>query len=169
MSCYVILKNEYAKAAAVFGAFTEIEKYHEPLLYKYNFEKQRMYNFDDVMDDFMKLYELNYQSVCGSWNLFTIDQDAEIDTKTVLKYKDYIKKMWNYGRHTNINNITTIKNIFFDLYKFFRSVLYQIDNDEMNKQASKIIGTYNGYILDFLSQLDCIESDSWGEFNIDLQ
>ena len=166
MSCYVILKNEYAKAAAVFGAFTEIEKYHEPLLYRYNFENQRMYNFYDVLNDFMELYKINYESVCESWRKTTIDQDESIDRKLCLQYKDYVKKLWTYKRHTDIKYHSEIKNIFYDLYKFFRSVLYQIDNKELREKASKIIGLYNGYLLEFLIQLDSYESDSWGEFNI---
>ena len=172
MSCFLISRQEFAKAGAVLGAFTEIQNsYKEPVLYRYNFEAKRMYNSDDVIKEILSLYDINLKSICDSWeedeSYFQDSWGLAYDE--ILQYKNYIKSL-NLKRHSDIKYRNKLVNILFGVHKFFNSVSYQIDDLALNKEANKIINQYNSYILEIISYLDHInvdtDVDSWGNFDI---
>lgn len=170
MSCYVINKQDYAKVGATLGAFTEIQSYYrEPILYKYNFEKGKLSDWQDIQKDILKLFDINLKSVSESWNEDLKDTE-EIDQTECIKYKEYIKKLWR-KRQMDIRYQTEFDKVMFSIYQFFRSVSYQIDNRELNEQANNIIGKYSNYLLEIMRESKHIENDTscWGAFELDIE
>lgn len=170
MSSFAINKQDYARVGALFGAFTEIQDSHrEPMLYKYNFEKGRLCDWQDIVKDFTELYKINLESV----NLQYEDncEDTEtINFEECLKYKEYMKKLYKKAR-IDIREQKKVEELIFNIYHFFRSVNYQIDDKDCSIKAQLILGRYQGYLLEILKNLKYIEPsiECWGSFELDIE
>lgn len=168
MSCFTINKQDYARVGALFGAFTEIQDRHrEPMLYKYNFQKGRLCDWKDIVEDFTELYKINLESVNDNYDESNEDTET-INFEECLKYKDYMRKLYMTAHHFDTTKRKEFKDLIFNIYHFFRSVNYQIDNQECSERAQVILGRYEGYLLEILKNMDCIEPsiDCWGAFEL---
>ena len=160
MSSFIIDVEEYVKAGAFLGAFTEIKNYYrEPVIYKYNFEKGCLSNYNDVVKDFIELYKLNVKSFNDQYNE---------SNRLNVKVEDYTNLISQYvARAKQIaHNKELLSQTIFNLHKFFRSVNYQIEEDNCSRKANKIMGEYRNYMFEILNLVEQKESECWGEFEI---
>ena len=170
MSSFIINKQDYARVGALFGAFTEIQESHrEPILYKYNFEKGRLCDWQDIVKDFTELYKLNLESVNLQYEE-NYEDDETIDFEECLKYKEYMKSLYKKAQ-LDITKRDKVEELIFNIYHFFRSVNYQIEDEECSIKAKLIIGIYQGYMLEILKNLNHIEPsiECWGSFELDIE
>ena len=73
-------------------------------------------------------------------------------------YMAYAKKV--------LNDENKLESAIANIHQFFRSVNYQIENEELNEKAKKIMSKYECALVGILMETKGVETDSWGAFNI---
>lgn len=162
MSSFVISKNYYIQAAAFIVALAEANT-REPIIYKYNQKKGRIYTREDYKQEFEHIYELNALSVQEQYG----DKIPDADTDEYTQLFDESIKIC----HSAINRYWAgfersgdLKKLADSFRKFTRSVLYQIENDDMRKEAAYILNSYIVDIYEFFATTRHV--DAWGDFDV---
>lgn len=158
MSSFVISKSEYVKVGAFIGAFTEIRRRGDTLLYLYNVEEGRLYNSVDVINEMISIYKMNVDSVNEQYNESSDYDESDSNQFEIAKYMAYAKKV--------LNDENKLESAIANIHQFFRSVNYQIENEELNEKAKKIMSKYECALVGILMETKGVETDSWGDFNI---
>lgn len=120
MSSFVISKIEYIKAAGLmFGIETS----------------KRMpfrYFLDSVRNCFNDCYDMNDKSVCEQYGEEYHGGDDRTFDNVFEEYKEKGRMIWSGDSDAPM----TRKELRLALLNFFQSVLYQIENEEMNTKVS---------------------------------
>ena len=143
MSSFVVDKSEFVKAAGLMYGIERAKR------------DSHLYFLENVRKEFVKAYELNVASVNEQYHDDCMPDGASYDT-LFEEYKKKGEDVYNstiFGR----DDLRKVRN---GLFTFFRSVLYQIENEEMSKEVSS-------FFFDCLSKLYEREYRSvdgwWGE------
>ncbi len=158
MSSFIIDKNEYVKVGAFIGAFTEIRNRGDLLIYLYNQEKSRLYTANDVIEEMVSIYKMNVDSVNEQYGEHTEYDDEEIERMLVAKYMSYAKKI--------LYDEKKLENAIANVHQFFRSVNYQIENEELNARAKEIMQKFECALWGVLIEIKGIPVETWGSFDI---
>lgn len=134
MSSFVISKQEYVKAAGLCaGILTNV-------FGGYKADSISKYWYDRTLQEFVKLYNLNEKSVAEQYG----DDEptpvvaTEHDEALFAEYAAKAVAM------SHAKQVLLVQN----LYSFFRSSLYQIEDEECETKAMRIIYTYEEAIRD---------------------
>ena len=116
MSSFVINKREYVKAAGLMYGIEASEK-----------ANAHRYFLENVHKNFVKCYELNVDSVNEQYG----DESGKDFSDYDYEFTQFCKigERIKCGLHKNM----TFEELRINLMNFFRSVLYQIENDEMSQ------------------------------------
>ena len=158
MSSFIIDKNEYVKVGAFIGAFTEMRYRGDLLIYLYNEQTNKLYTANDVINEMVNIYQLNVASVNEQYGEDNEYDDEKLDRMLVAKYMGYAKKI--------LYDENKLEIAIANVHKFFRSVNYQIENEELNARAKEIMQKYECALLDVFMEIKGIPTDSWGSFDI---
>ena len=146
MSSFVINKREYVKAAG--------------LMYGIEASKNlpHKYFLDHVRENFVKCYELNVDSVNEQYGNESGKDFSDYD----YEFEQYCKigeHIWWYGLYNGM----TFKELRINLMEFFRSVLYQIENEEMSQFVAAFFFECTSKM--FGSELYAVEG-WWGDIGL---
>lgn len=168
MSCYVISKSDYEKVAGCIAAIgTQLDYYREQNFYRceWNGTGYHLWDADDFRKDILKLYDLNVESVSKSWRK-KLDIDDATYQKEFLQGYELALKLWR-NRVDTIYDIANLEKLIYMINDFFKSVNYQLDDDECREKANKIMGYYQGQFVNLLKRIKVgYESLAWGEFDL---
>lgn len=160
MSSFVINKVDYVKCAGFLSAFTEIKKINnEPILRIWDISKNCAKDAKDVLNDFCKLAELNAESVALQYNEENNGVEDCMYEDEFSKYYKQAKLLFKYGGiFTEQEHKKQLQHAIYSVIKFFKSILYQIEDEKCAKQANFILQVLDGFNND--------DFDTWGTFEI---
>lgn len=158
MSCCLIDLENYVRVGAYLGGFTQIKKWDEPILREWNFEKGRCNGMEEVLADFVELYKLNVKGVELRYNEEEAKEEMNLSmfSEDIAKYSALAKK--------HFRNEEKMVEAFKRISHFFRSVSYQIDDNETNRKANEIMNKYARHMTNILGR---DEEECWGEFYLE--
>lgn len=144
MSSFVIDKIEYVKAAGLMYGIESV-KTNKHVLF-----------MNCVYDKFCWCYNINVESVSEQY-----DEDQSYDNNKYLDvFKEYAKK--GAGIFYGVNPKIRMPMLKICLMKFFNSVLYQIENEEMNQSVKAFFYTC---VSKLFTETDKVEG-WWGEVEL---
>ena len=145
MSSFVINKREYIKAAGLMYGI-EASKNHP-----------HRYFLENVRKNFVKCYELNVDSVNEQYG----DESGKDGPDYDYEFTQFCKigERIKCGLHESM----TFKELRINLIKFFRSVLYQIENEEMSQFVCAFFFECTSKLFD--SELCAVEG-WWGDVEL---
>ena len=170
MSSFVISKSEYIKAAGFLAAVTEARNYYrEPVLSLWKRSEARRYTAEDVRKDFAALYRINAAAVAEQYG----DREPENETATYAavflaakaRGADLMRRGYMQGSGTAVHEL---RRATYGLVMFLRSAMYQIEGDEYERRALRILNKYYRGLYAMLQKLDGLTDDdvrSWGSFD----
>jgi len=144
MSSFIIDKKEYIKAAGLM----------------YGLESKRKcpntYFLENVRQKFEQLYKLNILSVAEQYgdDPDTIGEDGCSYDGVFIAYKTRVEIIDDI-------ELLAVKN---GLFQFFESILYQIENPDMNKEASAFLYKCTAKLIDICNEHP--EVSWWGKVGI---
>lgn len=168
MSSYVISKIDYARLAGTLaGIGTQKDYYKEQVFYKYSWKNQRIYTAEDFKEEIMRLYDLNAVSVMKQYHDPAREEDENSYDNEFEKYfkkaADLYHKAHTYG---TIDDRSEFEKLCYYIEDFFDSVSYQIEDEECENEARKIMFWYSHNLAKLLKNLKIgHESLTWGDFN----
>ena len=151
MSSFVISKKEYMKAAGLMHGIATSK------------DHPWKYFVENVKARFERLYELNVKSVCKQYKR-EFDGLDECEYQEVFnEYSSMAQTVWS-ADPSDMESFRKRKKICAQLIYFFSCVDYQIEDQEMIKEARSIMFV----CLDiYLVKPDrSLVEDSWGMINI---
>ena len=119
MSCYIIDKIEYVKAAGLLYGVEEQDR-----------DLEHSHYLAHIRENFMDAYKKNVQSVNERYNEKTQPEEEEYD-ETFEVYR-----VLGHEIGTNTNATMNMEQFRWSLYRFFGSVLYQIGNQQLHMEVS---------------------------------
>ena len=121
MSSFVISKKEYIKAAGLVCGVASCSKYGSSVFCA-NVKKQ-----------FEHIYKLNVYSWCEQY-----DEDVEKDT---CDYESVFSDYKELGRriYMGLESKMSLDTLRYSLISFFRSITYQIENEDANMEAASYL------------------------------
>lgn len=145
MSSFVVDKREFVKAAGLLYGIEAAKGVHA-----------HKWFLDNVRAKFNECYEMNEKSVAEQYN-----EDCSFDD---CKYDDVFRKYGQRGLEIGFGeDEISIVALRCKLWKFFRSVLYQIENEEMHSSVS-------AWFMECLTKLYENDIDGvdgwWGEIEL---
>lgn len=169
MSSFVISKKEYVKAAGFIAALArETNRYCEPIIYWYSYEKGGLKEAEDFYNDFVELYKANAESVLLQYN----DKEAETDN---TDYREEFENMMKathrlYMYATKLCTPTSRQALINSIYEFnlfARSVNYQVEDRLLSNFCNHYLDKCQKYLMQILSQeLNHYDGNSWSCFNL---
>ena len=156
MSCCLISLENYIRVGAYLGGFTQIKKWDEPILREWNFEKGRCNGMEEVLADFVELYKMNVKGVALRYDEEEMSEPITIPNEVVREYSIMAKKHYM--------NEEKMVEAFKRISHFFRSVSYQIDDNETNRKANELMNKYARHMTNILGR---DEEECWGEFYLE--
>ncbi len=170
MSSFVIAKREYVKAAGFLAAVVDCENYYrEPALRLWHKREQRLYTAADVWRDMCRLFEINAAAVAkqyGDESREADPSDYEVEFAATFEAG---KQLLNKGyRLHNSGMVRETQRVIYCVIQFFKSALYQIEDEENHRRALRIMNKYFRGLYDVLQALDYIcndDCDCWGRFD----
>ena len=161
MSCFVISKSEYIKAAGLIAGLAEASsKSHANRFWLYNFKDNRNYTTDDYYKTFCKCFEYNALSVQQQYK----DEQPELDDN---EYKDVFKEYINKGKRLFIyKGSQDTKNAVINLKRFFDSCIYQTEEETY---STKMRYFFNQILVNLMEYAITTNEDSvtsWGTLDI---
>ena len=149
MSSYVINKREFIKAAGIMCGFEEGKRY------------PHKYFIETVKARFVKCYELNVDSVAEQYGEESGCYDGSEYNNTFEEYRTKGRALYhNFMRVDDVR--VGVKFILPRMMVFFRSVLYQIENEEM----ANVVGNFFFECIGKLMERDTEVDGWWGEIEI---
>ena len=132
MSSFVISKIEYIKAAG--------------LMYGLESKRKCPHTFflENVKAKFEQLYRLNVLSVAEQYG-----DDPDTIGEDGCSYDSVFNTYKAKGKSIGEFELPTIKN---GLFQFFESILYQIENPDMNKEASAFLYKCTAKLIDICNE-----------------
>ena len=147
MSCFIIDKIEYVKAAGLLYGVTEQD---EDMLHSRFLA--------NIRENFMDAYKKNVQSVNERYNENTKPEEEEYDEM----FEVY--RVLGHEIGTNTNATMNMEQFRWSLYHFFGSVLYQIENQQLHMEVS----AYFYQVMTNLFYEKIHQSGTWwGEVSVD--
>ena len=156
MSCCLISLENYIRVGAYLGGFTQIKKWDEPILREWNFENGRCNGMEEVLADFVELYKMNVKGVALRYDEEEVSEPITIPNEIVREYSALAKK--------HFRNEEKMVEAFKRISHFFRSVSYQIDDNETNRKANELMNKYARHMTNILGR---DEEECWGEFYLE--
>ena len=141
MSSFIVPKIEYMKAAG--------------LLYGFEYAKREPHAWylDHLKEQFLRCYELNVASVNEQYNDY--EKADECDYNEIFEaYKDFGRKCYNTKR----------KEFVYSMLMFFRSVNYQVENEEAKQEVTAWLYTC---IMHLEERHVEVAAEWWGEINLE--
>ena len=147
MSCFIIDKIEYVKAAGLLYGVEEQDR-----------DLEHSHYLAHIRENFMDAYKKNVQSVNERYNEKTQPEKEEYD-ETFEVYR-----VLGHEVGTNTNATMNKEQFRWNLLHFFGSVLYQIENQQLHMEVS-------AYFYKVMAILFCDEIHRtegwWGEVSVD--
>ena len=122
MSSFVVSKQEFIKAAGLMNGLEGSKR------------DSHKYFVDNVRELFVNAYELNVKSVNEQYNDDSLPDGNDYDGL----FKQYQKKGEKLYFSKVIGEDSHFKEIRKGLMVFFRSVLYQIENEKMHQEVAEL-------------------------------
>lgn len=146
MSSFIIDKKEYIKAAGLVCGVASCSKYGGSPVFCANVKKQ-----------FEHIYNLNVYSWCEQY-----DEDIEKDT---CDYESVFNDYKELGRriYMGLESKMSLDALRYSLINFFRSAIYQIENEDAEMEAASYF--YTCITKLFERNTDDI-TDFWGSIDI---
>lgn len=131
MSSYIIAKEEYIKAAGLVAGLAETLGGRHSRIWIYDFETGRNSTPEDYHRKFSECYTMNCLSVIEQYRGDEVGAPANDNNDYMKSFKEYQKigKQTGYTRE-NLNEIV------LELHSFFRSALYQTENNVYNTKMT---------------------------------
>lgn len=144
MSSFVISKIEYIKAAG--------------LMYGLESKRKCPHTFflENVKAKFEQLYRLNVLSVAEQYG-----DDPDTIGEDGCSYDSVFSTYKTRGKNIDEFELPTVKN---GLFRFFESILYQIENPDMNKEASAFLYQCTSKLINICNERP--EVSWWGKVSI---
>lgn len=161
MSSFVISKKEYIRVAGFLAGLADSLYCGEPALRLWDYSRNRVYTPDDYYKAFVWLHHLNAKSVQLQYKDDEMETDPDNYLGEFAVYKSKASSMYNYKRQNLPLQVARIN-------LFLNSVLYQIEDQECERQAK-------GFIYRLMFQLERTvsrrvykeeELDSWSSFEL---
>ena len=170
MSSFVVDKREYTKAAGFLAAVTETKNYYQkPVMYLWNKSQHRPYTADDVLQDFARLYTINAAAVAAQYGDAEPEADPadhrDVFAAAKARGADLMRKGYTLGQQQATYDL---RRAVYGCIMFFRSAMYQIEGDEYERRALRILNKYFRGLYAVLQKLDGLVEDdfrSWGSFD----
>lgn len=119
MSSFIINKREYIKAAGLMYGVAESRRF------------PHKYFLSNIRKNFAEVYGMNVSSVNKQYNDNTPEDVAEYDD-VFEEYRSIGRRVYNGECKLSLDNLRK------KLLRFFSSVLYQIEDEEMNEKAGAL-------------------------------
>lgn len=170
MSSFVISKGEYAKAAGFLSAIVEAKNYYrEPVLSLWNKAQCRRYTAEDVRRDFSRLYEINAAAVAEQYHDPEREHDPDAHDAAFAAGKSRGEQLMRQGYSMERSKPRRdLQRATYGCIQFFHSALHQIESDEYQRRALRILNKYFRGLYEVLRKLDGVTDDdcrSWGSFD----
>jgi hypothetical protein len=172
MSSFVINKEEYTKAGAFLSALVETktsDAFHEPILRLWNKKEHRICIATDIIKDFNRLYIFNVKSVNLQYQ-DNIEPNTNDFTSLYNSFKDeclqLLKKGYTYREQPEQHRLRVA---IYKVINFFECIRYQIEDEELEIKALRILNKYYRELYKILKTLEGFERGecfAWGDFNI---
>ena len=160
MSCFVIEKSSFAKAAGIVAGIADAANAGNSMdrFWLYDSKLGRNMTGTDYLEAFTKVYEMNLRSVSESWKEIlpadTADYTNEFKAAVKVGKKAYSSR-WENGGY-----LRTVQ----ELRNFFQGVRYQIDNPVLEKKVASFL---DAITVRLFAQLDADDNhDSWGSLDL---
>lgn len=160
MSCFVIEKSSFAKAAGIVAGIADAANFDaRDRFWLYDSKHGRNMTGTDYLEAFAKVYEMNLRSVSESWKEIipadTADYTKEFKAAVKIGKKAYSSR-WENGGYLRVAQ---------ELREFFQGVRYQIDNPVLEKKVASFL---DAVTVRLFAQLDADgdNHDSWGSLDL---
>lgn len=163
MSCCVINKREYMKAAGFIAGMLDAGKASRYGLRLFADDRRSEYTPEDIRHDFTGLYLMNVESVRRSWEDGSIAADPGRYDEAFAEYraKGYAIALEHYDRKTQA--------AIAGLQRFAASILYQLDDDTIAEAAQRYLARLLFNIRNFSDRIpQQHESEFWGEYTLSM-
>lgn len=150
MSSFVIDKKEYIKAAGIVAGVASASRD----FWVYDYVEHHNSTAEDFYNRFCDVYRLNALSVQEQYN----DPEPEADTNS---YKAVFNQYMKYGRQYYFKGMKTA---LIELKDFFRSAIYQIENEEYARKTELYFSRIIDALIDKCFPHEC---RSWGTLELD--
>lgn len=148
MSSFVVDKKEFVKAAGLMHGFEESKR------------DKHIYFLNVVYDKFIECWRNNIESVCEQYgDDESIYQDDEDYKEVFEKYSKLGAKIF-MGLNAPIGR----RQFAFSMMQFFSSVLYQVENDDLNDKCASFFFTCTKKL--FECEIHASVDGWWGECEI---
>lgn len=154
MSSYIIAKEEYIKAAGVIAGLAETLGGRMNRIWIYDYETRRNSTPGDYHRKFSEFYTMNCLSVIEQYRGDEVGAPANDNND----YMDTFKKYQNYGQQIGYTR-ENLKEVVLELHSFFRSALYQTENDVYNTKMTYFFNQILEQLLPLV--LNGYETKSW--------
>ncbi len=159
MSSFIISKEEYIKAAGLVAGLSETGGTRRHTLWIYDYETRRNSTPEDYHRKFSEFYTMNALSVIEQYHGDEVGADGH-DMNT---YMDTFKKYQKIGKSAGITK-ENLKEIILELNSFFRSAMYQTENEVYNTKMQYFFNDIISQLFVFL--FPGYETKSWGSLEI---
>ena len=154
MSSFVIGKKEFYKAFGVIVGARESNRNW----FLYDFQLKRDMTNSDYWNKFEKIHDAMVKVVCDRYG----DDPKRYEDNT--RYADECMKArheWFYGDNVKRTQIAV------EIDWFFRSVEYQIDDDDKAMEEARTF--FNGIMMNLYRQIviPAVKPDSWGKLTLE--
>lgn len=155
MSSFTIAKREYMKAAGVVAGIADYYNRGPRSFWIYNYTDGRNCTTEDYKKLFASFYIMNAESVAEQYG----DAEPETDQGT---YEIEFSEATRTATRAIMNG--KLKNLMMELRDFFRSALYQTENEESARVMEEAFSRIIDQILDKAFPR---ETNSWGALDLD--
>lgn len=158
MSSFIISKKEFVKAAGLMCGFEEAKR------------DSHKWFIDNVRKEFEHAYALNVASVNEQYNNSEMPETEQYDEVfEVYRKKGALIQNDGYASNNGIifekvEGVMDKKKFCLSMFKFFRSVLYQIENEAAHRAVSAWFFTCLSHLYD--SDLHSAAALWWGEIDM---
>ena len=161
MSCFVIGKEEYVKAAGCVAGIVEASnRGNRENVFIYDYQRQKKMEGRDFYDCFVELFQMNALNVYEYYSPRHPEDELYTDSNDYMKlFGEWQKK----GREAARDD-QKLKRAIFNLRDFFRSAEYQTAENDAYYFKMKMI--FNNILVALMELLYPHECECWGDFNI---
>ena len=157
MSCFVIGKEEYVKAAGAVAGLVSGNPFRREI-FIYDYQRQKRMNGKDFYDCFVELFQMN------ALNVYEYYSPRHPEDELYTDSNDYtgLFKEWEGIRKAAARDPEKRQKIIFNLRDFFRSAQYQTAENDAYFFKMKTI--FDNVLVALMEMLYPHECECWGEF-----
>ena len=159
MSCFVIGKEEYVKAAGAVAGLVAGNPFRREI-FIYDYQRQKKMNGKDFYDCFVELFQMN------ALNVYEYYSPRHPEDELYTDSNDYagLFKEWERIGKAAARDPEKRQKIIFNLRDFFRSAQYQTAENDAYFFKMKMI--FDDVLVALMEMLYPHECECWGEFQV---